>query len=98
MTERATKKLIITELYKEYTHRASEVFDPNNEYDDGLRDAIDLAFFSPEHYTRIQDIIHGKKTTSNIPVDKPIPPDTEALRISLTSKWGRKMAIQHGWV
>jgi hypothetical protein len=89
MTERATKKLIITELYKEYTHRASEVFDPNNEYDDGLRDAID---------TRIQDIIHGKKTTSNIPVDKPIPPDTEALRISLTSKWGRKMAIQHGWV
>jgi hypothetical protein len=90
--------LIITELYKEYTHRASEVFDPNNELDDGVRDSIDIAFMQPQHYNRIREIIEGKRTPTNVPVDKPIPPDAEALRISLTSAWGRRMAIQNGWV
>jgi len=97
MTDRATKKLIITELYKEYVHRPSEVFDPDRELDDGLRDSIDISFMQPQHYNRIKEIIEGKRTPTNIPVDRPIAPDAEALRISLTSKWGRKMAIQNGW-
>jgi hypothetical protein len=72
--------------------------DPEGDLDDGTRDLIDLSFMREETYNRIKDMITGKRTVNDVPIDKPIPPDENSLRIMITSKWGRRRAIEWGWI
>jgi hypothetical protein len=55
--------MLITEWYREYRQRPSEVIDPFYELNDSQRDLIDLLFMK-KHAQRIRDILAGKVTVS----------------------------------
>ena len=71
------------ELYKEDPRLPSELLDPQNELPDYIRTTLDLTYKIEGKggitiQEEIQEILHGKRTMSGVPIDEPPLPKSDA--------------------